>query len=139
MHSALKTERPKFFDYVLSKGYDVQKLDWKEIAKLYCEVRKWSIELTRWKEFRPCIYHRAIFCIKLCKSLQAKQFYTYWLRENLKTNILVQKSSGKISKVEYLKFSMVNFLIPRPIDPKLINFGFEFFFQSKIKCRNIYQ
>ena len=40
VHSALKTERPKFFDYVLSKGYDVQELDWKEIAKLYCEVKK---------------------------------------------------------------------------------------------------
>ena len=41
MHSALKIERPKFFQYVLSKGYDVQAhLDWKEIAKLYCEVKK---------------------------------------------------------------------------------------------------
>ncbi|XP_066923702.1 transient receptor potential cation channel subfamily M member 8-like isoform X2 [Clytia hemisphaerica] len=39
MHSALKTERPKFFQYLLSKDYEIQDLlDWKEIAKLYCEV-----------------------------------------------------------------------------------------------------
>ena len=45
VREALRLDKPRFLDYILDKGYDIQLIDWTQITRLYLEVSILIIEL----------------------------------------------------------------------------------------------